>query len=69
MKTLSYVRLSISVNNCRWTPVGERPSFANNSFVAVAQASLNQRGKGTTGGDTFWNEEMDNQDEEELKKK
>lgn len=50
-------------------PSGERPSFANNSFVAVAQASLNQRGKGMTGGDTFWNEEMDNQDEEELKKK
>lgn len=50
-------------------PSGERSSFANNSFVAVAQASLNQQGKGMTGGDIFWNEEMDNQDKEELKKK
>jgi hypothetical protein len=50
-------------------PSGERLSFAYNSFVVVAQARLNQWGRGMTGGDTFWNEEMDNQDKEELKKK
>lgn len=47
-------------------PSGERPSFANSSLVEVAQASLNQWEKEKSGGGTFWNGQMDSQDEKEV---
>lgn len=48
-------------------PSGERQSFANSSFVEVAQASLNQGEKEKYRGGTFWNGQMDNQDKKEVK--